>query len=188
MALTNDVRKGLVIMHNNEPHLIIEREFYKPGKGGAFNKLKLRGLKSGKIQNLTLRSTEPVDEVEIQNRSVVFSYNDSETAYFMDPVSFEMVSVPIEMIPGGKDYLLADAKYILMTFEGKPLSIDLPAKMSLLVKETAMGGDKGNTSGNATKEAILETGLSIQVPLFIKPNERIIVNTETGTYFSKDNK
>lgn len=188
MALTNDVKKGLIIMHNNEPYLIVEREFYKPGKGGAFNKLRLRSLKSGKIQNLTLRSTEAVDEVEVQNRTVVYSYNDGETAFFMDPNTFEMVDVPISMIQDGTGYLLADAKYILMSFEGKPLSIQLPAKMSLLIIDTASGGDRGNTSGNATKEAILETGLSVQVPLFVKNGDRIIVNTETGTYFSKDSK
>ncbi len=187
MAVTTDIRKGMVIMYNNEPTLVLEREFYKPGKGGAFNRTKLKGLKSGKIVSQTFKTTESVEEIEVQTRSVVFSYNDENRAYFMDPVSFEMVDLPMDMVPNGTDFLLADAKYLLMTYEDEPLSIQVPAKISLKVVETAIGGDRGNTSGNPTKEAKVETGYTLQVPLFVNNGDKILINTESGEYVGKDN-
>lgn len=187
MAFTRDIEKGLIIMYNGEPTLIMEREFYKPGKGNALHKCKLKGLKSGKILNHTYRSGEEVETVEVETKTVVYSYADGSNGVFMDPKTFEMVEIPIDMIPGGTDYLLAEAKYILMTFQEKPLSIQLPPKLSLTVTDTADGGDKGDTTGNPTKEAKLETGITVQVPLFVKKGEKIIINTETGLYFSRDN-
>lgn len=187
MAFTRDIEKGLVIMFNGEPHLIMEREFYKPGKGNALHKCRLRGLKTGKMINHTYRSGEEVETIDVETKTVVFTYVDGENGIFMDPKTFEMVEIPIQMIPGGTDYLLVEAKYILMTFEESPLSIQVPPKISLIVTDTADGGDKGDTSGNATKEATLETGITVQVPLFIKKGDKIIVNTETGQYFARDN-
>ncbi len=185
MAFTTDIRKGMVIMYNNEPTLVLNREFYKPGKGGAFNRTKLKGLKSGKIVSQTFKTTESVEEVEVENRSVLFSYNDAENAYFLNQETFDMVSVPLDMIDGGVNYLMPEAKYVLMTFEDLPISIQLPAKLTLTVTDTASGGDRGNTSANPMKEAKLETGMSVSVPLFVNTGDKIIVSTESGSYVSK---
>jgi len=188
MATTSEVKRGMIIMMNNEPTLIIDREFYKPGKGGAFNRLKLKGLKSGRIVNQTLRSGEMVEEVEVNSRNVSYSYSDADNAYFMDPVTFDMITVSMNLIEGGTNFLMPDAKYIVQTFEEDPIALQLPAKITLIVTETASGGDRGNTSGNALKEATMETGVVIRVPLFVNTGDRIIINTETGEYVSKDNK
>jgi elongation factor P len=188
MAMTTEMRKGMVIMYNNEPTLVIEREFYKPGKGGAFNRTKLKGLKSGKIVAVTFRSGDAVEEVEVQTRNVQYSYHDEENVYFMDPETFEMLTIAMDMVEGGTDFLIADGKYSAMFFEEEAISLMLPPKVTLTVTETAEGGDRGNTSGNPLKDATLETGLVIKVPLFVNTGDRIIINTETREYVSKDNK
>lgn len=187
MATTTDVSKGMVILFNNEPCLIIEREFYKPGKGGAFNRTKLKGLVSGKVINQTFRSGEALEEAEVESRTAQFSYADAENAFFMDSETYEMVTISLKDIDGGTNYLIADAKFIIMYYEEKPISIQLPAKVELEVTLTADGGDRGNTSGNPTKEATLETGMEIKVPLFIKTGDRIYVSTEDGSYGGKVN-
>jgi len=104
----------------------------------------------------------------------------------MDPVSFEQINLALENIPGETNYLHAEAKYILLIYEGEVISIQLPKKIELAVTETSEGA-KGNTATNATKEATMETGLKIQVPLFIKQGDKISINTETETYYSKVN-
>jgi elongation factor P len=188
MAMTTEMRKGMVIMYNNEPTLVMEREFYKPGKGGAFNRTKLKGLKSGKIVAVTFRSGDAVEEVEVQTRNVQYSYHDTDNAYFMDPETYELLTISLDAIDGRTDFLIADGKYSAMFFEEQPISLMLPPKVTLTVTETASGGDKGNTSGNPLKEATFETGLVLKVPLFVNTGDRVIINTENREYVGKDNK
>ena len=186
MAFTSELRRGMIIAFNNEPHLLIEKEFYSPGKGGAFTRTKLKNIKTGKIVTNVFKSAEKVDELDIETKTMQYLYEDGKDAYFMHPETFEQINVGLDMIDKGKAFLHTEAKYILIIFEGMAISVQLPPKLGLQVIET---GDavKGNTSGNATKEAILETGYKIYVPLFIKQGEKIIINTETGQYVSKEN-
>lgn len=186
MAMTNEVKKGMFILYNSQPFIILEREFYKPGKGGAYNKLRLRNVESGNILNVTLKSNEKVDEVDVSTKTMQFLYNDEEKAYFMDPVTFEQDEVSLEMIPGKTDYLHVDGKYVISYYEERAITLQVPLKMTLTVTETPDGGDRGNTATGATKEATLETGVKIQVPLFIKTGEKVIINTETNSYYSKE--
>lgn len=177
----------MFIMYNDEPHLIIDREFYSPAKGASFNKARLKNLKTGKIVSHVFRSVEKVDEFDITTKTMQFLYTDERDAYFMDPANFEQVTIPLEQIDGGTNYLHAEGKYVMMLFEDRPLSVQLPGSLTLTVTDTSSAGDKGNTAGNATKEAILETGMKIQVPLFINRGDKISLNTESGTYVSKVN-
>lgn len=186
MASTYTLTRGMVIMFNNEPHILIDKEFYSPAKGASFHKLKLKNIKSGKIIPYTLKSVEKVEELDTVTKTMQYLYADDKDAYFMDPISFEQINVALDQIPNGTDYLHPEAKYILLIYEGKAISIQLPLKITLIVTETG-DGVKGNTATNATKEAIMETGLSVQVPLFIKNGDKISINTETGTYYSKEN-
>lgn len=186
MAFTSELTRGMIISYNNEPHLLIEKEFYSPGKGGAFTRTKLKNVKTGKIVNHVFKSGEKVDQLDIETKTMQFLYADETDAYFMDPVSFDQINVALDMIDKGTAFLYAEGKYILIVFEGKAISVQLPSKLGLLVVETSEAV-KGNTSGNATKDAILETGYKAQVPLFIRQGERVIVNTETGLYVSKEN-
>jgi elongation factor P len=186
MGLTNTITRGMVIMFNNEPYIVIEKEFYAPAKGASFHRTKLKNIKNGKVIPHTVKSVEKVEELDVETKTMQYLYNDEKDAYFMDPVSFDQISVPLDQIPNETDYLHADGKYILLIYEGKAISVQLPLKMTLEVTETGEG-IRGNTATNATKDAILETGLKVQVPLFIKNHDRISINTETGTYYSKEN-
>lgn len=184
MAATSDVKAGMYVTSEGELYLIIEREFYKPGKGGAYNRVKLRNLKNGKVTSQTWKSDQKVEEVQVQSRSAQYLYVDGSDVHFMDSETFEQFSFPLEGIPGKMDYLHTDGKYIASYYEDKVISVQVPIKMSLVVTETS-GAVRGNTAGNATKEAILETGAKVQVPLFINTGEKIIINTETGSYATK---
>jgi len=186
MAFTSELTRGMIILYNNEPHVLIEKEFYSPGKGGAFTRTKLKNIKTGKIVNQVFKSNEKVDQLDVETKTMQYLYSDEQDAYFMDPDSFEQLNVPLEMIDRGTDFLHTEAKYIIIIYENQAISVQLPSKIALVVTETA-DAVKGNTSGNATKDAVLETGAKVQVPLFIRQNEKVIVNTETGLYVSKEN-
>lgn len=186
MAFTSEITRGMVIKFNNEPFIIIDKEFYSPGKGGAFTRTKIKNIKTGKILNQVFKSGEKLDQLDIDTKTMQYLYEDAGVTNFMDPISFEQITIPLEMIDGGTNWLHPDGKYIVIIYEGQAISVQLPSKLTLQVTETS-DAVKGNTSGSATKDAVLETGVKIQVPLFIKPNERIIVNTDTSSYVSKEN-
>lgn len=185
MALTSNITRGMIIMFNNAPHIILEKEFYSPGKGGAFNRTKLKNILNGKIISNVFKSGEKVDELDTETKTMQYLYYDDKDAYFMDPVTFDQISIPLDMIDGRTNWLHENGKYIVIMYDGQAISVQLPSKITLEVTETS-DAVKGNTSGSATKEAILETGVKIQVPLFIKIGEKVVVNTDTQTYFSKD--
>lgn len=182
--IANEIKKGKVILYNNEPTLVLSHEFSKTGRAGSVNRTKLKGLKTGAIVGYTFAGNEKAEEVEVINRNIQFLYDDGSTAYFMDPVSFDQYEVEIDNIPSGKDYLMAGISYQGLFYEDKVISIVLPKKIDLLVTEAAPGV-KGDTAGNAQKEVVLETGAKVHTPLFIKVGDRILVNTEMGTYVSK---
>ncbi len=186
MALTSEITRGMIILYNNEPHIVIEKEFYSPGKGGSFTRTKFKNIKTGKIFTQTIKTGEKLEQLEIETKTMQYLYADEKEAYFMDPISFDQLTIPLDMIDGGADYLHPDAKYIVILYEDQAISVQLPSKIALVVTETS-DAVKGNTSGNATKEAIVETGAKVYVPLFIKTGDKVIINTETRLYYSKEN-
>jgi elongation factor P len=185
MATTNDIYKGMIINYNNEPHVVVEKEFYKPGKGGSFTKTKMQNIRTTKYVNIVYKSGEKIDELEVQTKSMQFMYLEGTRAYFMDPQTFEQIDIPLESVPGGTDYLHESGNYIMTFYEGTVIYVQVPAKLTLNVTETP-DAVKGDTATNAYKDAILETGVKVQVPLFIKNGDRIIINTETNSYYSKE--
>lgn len=178
------IDRNMIIKFKNEPHIVLEKEFYSPGKGGSFTRARLKNLKSGKVIWYTFRTGEQVEELNIETQDMKFLYTDSKNVYFMDPNTFEQISAPIEIIKGGTDYLHTDAKYIIKMYEGNVIAVQLPVKIKLVVTETT-DATKGGTVTNATKEAVFETGAKIQVPMFVKNGDKIVVNTETDSYVSK---
>jgi elongation factor P len=181
---TRDIAEGMYIKFEGDPYVCIAREFYAPAKGSSFNRVKLKNLRTGKIINQTWRSAENIEEISVETKNVQFLYNDDKQGYFMDPVSFEQFSFPLDSITGGTNYLHADGKYIVVIYEGKVLSVQPPVKMTLKVVQ-ADEAVKGNTATNTTKEAVLETGAKVQVPLFISVGDSVTINTELNTYVSK---
>lgn len=185
MSATTELYRGMIIKFNGEPHVLIEKEFYSPGKGGAFNRVRLKSIKTGKFFNTVFKSGEKVEELEVETKNMQYVYIDGNSAVFMDPETYEQVYVNMDRIPNGTDYLHSEAKYIMTVYEGEVIYVQLPQKIALQVVETT-DAVKGNTVNNAMKEAVLETGAKVHVPMFIKNGDKIIVNTESGNYFSKE--
>jgi len=184
MAGTFELRRGMIIEFNGEPHIIVEKEFRSSGKGSSLNRCRLKSIRSGKFFDQVFKAGEKVEELEVDTRTMQYVYIDGTEAYFMDPETFDQISLSVDNIPGGTDFLHTESKYIMTFYEGKVIYVQLPQKMTLQVTDT-YDVVKGDTATNASKEATLETGVKVQVPLFIKKGDVIIINTETGTYFSK---
>lgn len=185
MADTTELYRGMIIKFNNEPHVLIEKEFRSMGKGAAFNRVRLQNIKTRKFFETTIKSGDKVDELDVETKNMIFGFLDGNNVVFMDPETYEQTSVPMSLVPQGTDYLHESGKYIMTSYEGEVIYVQLPQKLTLQITDTP-DAVKGNTVNNAMKDAILETGAKVQVPMFIKNGDRIIVNTEMGTYFSKE--
>ena len=174
MADTTELRRGMIISFNNEPHILIEKEFRSMGKGSAFNRVKLKSIKTGKFVNHVYKSGEKVNELDVTTTNMSFLYSDNENAYFMNPETYDKTSVALDLIPGGTDYLQTEAKYVMSFYDDQVIYVQLPGKIALTIID-APDAVKGDTANNATKEVTLETGVKVKVPLFIKNGERIFL-------------
>jgi elongation factor P len=182
---TNDLYKGVILNYNNEPHVLVDKEFYKPGKGSSFTKVRLQNIRTGKLINDVFKSGAKIETLEVETKSMQYMYQDGSMAYFMNPKTFDQIQIELDSIPNKTDYLHEKGNYIMTFYEGSVIYVQIPVKLGLLVTETP-DAVKGDTATNAYKEAILETGAKVMVPLFIKNGDRIIINTETNTYYSKE--
>ncbi len=184
MPSANDIRKGQVIKFNGEPHLVMETQHRTPGNLRAFVQIKMRNLRYGKALDQRFASTDSMEVLSTERRTLEFSYADRDTFAFMDPESFETVELSATLIGDAKNYLTANGKVEVLFVDDKPLTIDLPSAVNLKVTESA-DGIKGDTASNVQKPATLETGLVVQVPLFIKEGEIIRISTADGTYMGR---
>lgn len=184
MATTTNIVKGIAIHWKHGSWLVAEAQFVNPGKGGAFTRCRLKNLKTGQLVENTFRSGEAVDLIDVERKKCQYLYNDGSDYYFMDNDSYEQFSMDSETIGDDKKYLVDNTECYAMHIDGAPASIQLPVKMAFKVTSTPPG-EKGNTATGGSKEAIIETGAVIKVPLFIKEGESILVNTEDGSYVGK---
>lgn len=185
MVSANQVRKGMVILFNNEPSIVLSHDIAKYGRAGAHNRCKIKGLKTGKIYNYDFYGNDKAEEVEVSSKNLQFLYSDELKGYFMDPVSFDQIEITIDNIPNGKRYLKEGIIYIGMFYEGEVISVQLPKKIAFEVIE-APEGAKGDTAVNALKDVILENGETFKTPLFIKKGDRILINTDEEEYAGKE--
>lgn len=184
MISTSDFRRGQSkILWNDNPWLVVEFHHVKPGKGGAFVRTKMRNLKTGVIVEETFRSGEKFSEPDLEYKNIQFLYAD-ELYHFMDQASYEQIDFSAEQIEPVKLYLKDGETYRLITFEGLPISVEAPNFMSLKVEST-VPGVKGNTAHGGSKPATLETGVVIQVPLFVNEGETIKVDTRDDKYIER---
>lgn len=181
---TNEFKPGLKIILDNDPYTILENEFVKPGKGQAFNRVKIRNLKSGRVIERTFKSGESVEGADVADVEVQFLYSDGEHWHFMDQNSFEQHSITEVGVGEAKIWLKEQDVCVLTLWNGVPLSIAPPTFVTLKITETDPGL-RGDTSGGGGKPATLETGAVVRVPLFIQTGELIKVDTRTGTYVSR---
>ena len=184
MPSANDLRKGQVIKFNNEPHLVMETQHRTPGNLRAFVQAKLRNLKNGRSLDQRFNSTESMEVLSTDRKTLEFSYADRDTYAFIDPQSFEQIELSEALVGEAKNFLVSNGKVEVLFVDDKPLTIELPSAVSLKVTKSA-DGIRGDTASNVQKPATLETGLVIQVPLFVKEGEVVRVSTADGSYLGR---
>lgn len=185
MYSTTDFRKGLKIEVEGTPYEIVEFQHFKPGKGGAMVRSKLRNILTGRIQDITFRSGDKVDKPDLESRDMQFLYRQDGGLVFMDLTSYEQMDMTQESA-GGKDAFLKDGQECrVLMYQGRPLDIDIPASLVLEVVDTEPGA-KGDTVSNVTKPATLETGLVVQVPIFVNTGDKIKVDTRSREYLGRE--
>ena len=185
MYSTTDFRKGLKIEVEGTPYEIIEFQHFKPGKGGAMVRTKLRNILTGRVQDITFRSGEKVGKPDLETRDMQFLYREGENLIFMDLTTYEQLPMPATAT-GGKEGFLKDGQECrVLLYQGRPLDIDIPLTLVLEITETEPGA-KGDTVSNVTKPATLETGLVVQVPIFVNIGDRIKVDTRTKEYLGRE--
>jgi elongation factor P len=184
MPAANDIRKGQVIKFNGEPHLVMETQHRTPGNLRAFVQIKMRNLRYGKALDQRFASTETIEVMPTDRKILEFSYVDRGTFAFMDPESFEQVELTETQLGDVKNYLAVGGRVDVLYVDERPLSVDLPASVQLKVVESA-DGIKGDTASNVQKPAKLETGLVVQVPLFIKEGDVLRISTIDGSYMGR---
>lgn len=184
MASANDLRRGQAINYNSDLCVVLDVQHRTPGNLRAFVQATLRSVRTGKSSAVRFSSTETLEVIPMITRKMEFSYMDQQDFVFSDPETFETVTLSPELIGDDKNYLSENAAVVVTFVEGKAVSIELPASVVLEVTD-APEGIKGDSANNVQKPATLETGISIQVPLFIKTGERIKVDTRTGKYMER---
>jgi elongation factor P len=180
---TNQFRNGMHVELDGQVWRIIEFQHVKPGKGGAFVRTKLKNLDSGSVVDKTFRAGEKMPRVHTETKSVQYLYDAGDEVVFMDESSFEQVNLPRTEVEG-MEFLQPSSSVMLLTVDGRPAGIQLPASVELSVVETEPGV-KGDTVSNVTKAATLETGAVVQVPLFVNQGDRIKVDTRERRYMSR---
>lgn len=185
MATTADIRKGLCIEFSNDIYKVIEFLHVKPGKGPAFVRTKLKSVTNGKVVDNTFSAGHKIEEVKVITRKFQYLYDDDNGFHFMNNDDFSQIYINKEMIENAQ-FMKAgeEVTIILRESDETPLSAELPQTVLLEVTE-ADPGVKGNTATNALKNAYVETGARVMVPLFIEPGDKIKVNTEDGTYLER---
>ena len=181
---TSDIRKGLKVLIDGNPWTIVEFQFVKPGKGAAFTRTKFKNMFTGQVVERNIRSGEKLEPANVEQRDMEFLYKEADSLVFMDSVNYEQVAIPAENIGRDVDFLKDNTVVSVLFFNERAISVELPTFLELKVIATEPGF-KGDTSGNTTKPATLETGAQIQVPLFINEGDMLKVDTRTYAYVER---
>lgn len=184
MLSTTDFRRGLKIEIDGEPFLMLEFQHVKPGKGGAFVRTKIKSLITGNVLDRTFKSGDKVDKPDMEEKDMQFLYRQEDEYYFMDTKTYEQHFITKENLSGADAFLFENVQVAVLFHNGKPLAVELPNFVELLVEKTDPGV-KGDTASGGTKPATLDTGAVIQVPLFINEGEKIRVDTRSGEYVER---
>ncbi len=181
---TNEFRSGLKLMLDGDPCSIIENEFVKPGKGQAFNRVKIRNLKTGRVLEKTFKSGESVEAADVIDTDMQYLYTDGDAWYFMDPDTFEQVGADENAVADAVKWLKEQDICEVTLWNGNPIAVTPANHVVLTVTETDPGL-RGDTSGGGGKPATCDTGAVVRVPLFIEEGEQIKVDTRTGEYIGR---
>ncbi len=184
MYTTSDIRKGLKIELDGKPFIIIDFLHVKPGKGGAFVRTKLKNMETGQVLDKTFRSGERLTPADLDEREMQYLYQDQDGYHFMDNSTYEQVFLTEDQLGDAKNFLQDNLNIKVLFFNDKPIGIELPTTVNLKVERTDPGV-KGDTASGGTKPATLETGLVVQVPLFINEGDLLKIDTRTGEYIER---
>jgi len=181
-----NIRKGSYILYNGKPHSVVSTQFVAPGKGSAFTRVKMRNLDSGVNIEFNFKSHDNVEELDIESLEMQYLYADGEDIVFMNPQTYEQVNVPRELLGKKAKMLTAEIKVYVLFYQEKAIGVSLPPKVKMKVAEAqdAVAGDR-QTAGK--KPVVMESGLIVQAPLFIKTGDTLLLDTESGEYVSRAN-
>jgi elongation factor P len=181
---TNQFKNGLKIILDNDPCSITDNVVVKPGKGQAFNRVKVKNLKTGRVLERTFKSTESVEAADVDEMNVEYLYNDGEQWHFMEPTSYEQYAASEVAVGDAAKWIKGQEVCVMVLWNGEPISITPPNFVELTVAQTDPGL-KGDTAQGATKPATLETGTEVKVPLFVDEGDVLKIDTRTGDYVSR---
>lgn len=176
-----DLKKGTLFQWEGEPYRVVEYSQKVMGRGGSIVNVRIKSLINGKVLEKTFKGNEQLDSADVTGQAVQYLYSDGNTFYFMNEANFDQFEVPADLVGDGAGYLKEGDRVQLQFFDGRPISVELPKNVPLIVTYTE-NAVKGDTSSAITKDATLETGLTIKVPAFIRQGDLISVDTGTGAY------
>ena len=185
MISTSDFEKGTIIKYENQPWIVFEYKFLKPGKGGAFMQTKIKNLKTNATKEVSFKSTEKFEELDSEKRKAEYIYHNQKEVFFNDLKEKKRFSLSVDIFEDKLKYLKQGIHIDIIYVEDEPISFEIPIKISYLVKESP-GSAKGNTASGAMKKVLLENGLEIDVPMFIKEGDNIIINTDRCEYVERE--
>lgn len=180
----NQLKTGVFVLYKGQPCAVVKCEFYFPGKGSAFARTRMKNVKTGNVYEYTFKSAEMVETVDVDTVELQYLYSDGETYYFMNPQTYDQFEVDKPLFEGKEKYLLPEMKMFVSFYEGKPIGVRFPLKVTVKVTE-ASDAVAGNTINAPKKTVTIETGVEVMVPLFIKQGETIIIDTTTDEYVSR---
>jgi len=186
VATTNDLKNGMTLDIEGQLWTVVEFQHVKPGKGPAFVRTKLKQVMTGKVVDKTFNAGVKVDVAILEKREMNFLYKEGDDFVFMDNENFDQMTISAATVGDAANYMLENTEAIVAIHEGNPLYIELAASVELLVTYTEPGL-QGDRSSGGTKPATVETGIEVQVPLFIKQDEKILVDTRDGSYLGRAN-
>ncbi len=184
MLNANELRKGTTFILDGEPYIVLEYQHYKPGRGNAIIRTKIRNLRTGAIIPRNFLSGDRFQEAPVERRTMQYLYTDGEFYYFMDTETYDQVSVRADLVGDKAGYLKEGAEYSVSLLDNDPLDVELPSAVELKVVDAEMA-IAGDTATGASKRVTCETGLEVQVPLFINVGDTIRVDTRTGEYVTR---
>jgi len=184
MSTSNDLKNGMVLSMDNQLWAVIEFQHVKPGKGPAFVRTKLKNVISGKVIDRTLNAGIKIDVAIVDKREMQYLYSDGEGYVFMDTKDYDQMTLTSELVGDASNYLLENQQAIVAIHEGNPIYVEMPPSVVLEITFTEPGL-QGDRSSGGTKPATVETGLQIQVPLFVEQGTKVKVDTRTGEYLGR---
>lgn len=186
MLSLTDLKVGVKVTLEGAPFVVTHSEHSKQGRGGAIMRTKLKNLITGATISRTFQGSEKIEEASLSSKSATFLYHDDEKGYFMDSDTFDQFEIKNENLGDNLSYLTENSPAEILYYDGQPINIDLPIKMTFEVTD-APPGVKGNSAGTVTKIVTINTNKQVSVPLFIKEGDKVVVDTRDGSYLERSN-